>query len=1221
MRAQRTSSFHSSAQTLALIACALSGLSLGGCAQEVGEIDRTQPNLWPKAMFEDHAWYVRQTVTDVPATSAFSFVGETGTLEIIRWEIQQDYLVGYRAYERVPGTDSMADHEAAKPGEQPVRDGFGEGRDPSIFKGNPIVAYPILNHIDVIRDYNPRTGEQTNIVREDSLDRPWFQRSFIRVDWSTNLVASFEFISSIASITPTNSGYVEENEGGPDAFTQTLDGDGEVEYFDFTERMFVVPEANGCVLSWNYQLGDCTGDEVKVRTSFMRVDEEREADYVPLAYDDRRQGEFGYFRIERPTYDRRRGTTWTGALQLITRHEIWQDSRDEAGNPKPYIDRQLRPVVYTLSPNYPDSLAVITDTIVQDWDVILKETAAVARGQTLDELQVDLEEQTGGECMFCLDRNEDNHARIGDLRYNFIYWVDHPQLAGPLGYGPSSPNPETGRIVAGMAYVYGASVDTQAEYAKDIVDLLNGDRTPDDFLEAEFVREDVLNRRPPLARAAREALADLAISDDPASLLSPGQRARFSSVQAAGLPPARRGFDRARLEQIRGTAFERMLINDEVIMSRGGGEYLPNDPLSDEAIEKLSPASWGTVDALRGDQERRNKASKHCVWLSDFDDPAIVGLAKGVKALGLEGDALWQYLREDIYRGVMLHEIGHTVGLRHNFSGSADALNFHPEYWTLRSTNILPNPQTVGDLLEMACEVESEDNAEACATQRDGRMVEYQYSSIMDYGARFNSDFQGLGHYDHAAIAAGYADLVEVFGQEATSALSPDDRQLVEIMADVRVPLAGSLTEVVHYTRLPGMFGSVDALQDRQWIPRADYNAAREADLGTAPLRVPYIACYDEYVDATAYCHRWDQGADPFEISMQYINTYREYYPLVNLQRDRVGFNPGAVGDRMTSRYFLPLTNMYQQWLFSPGGEALLSNYSQIGMLRGFSLMWDVMATPRYGSYVLQDDQYEWAGYNRAEDADLYLPPGEGRREFSRFDPSAGYNLFQRVLESGYFYEQIGALMALTSNDASVLGIGQDVSADQLAYSIPYYLIFQEEIDELFASIISGDSAAYGPYLSGGRVIHKDLWLEGAGAMPPIEATIGVQTSWSARMYTMLYGTGLLRSNFDASFLQKAQIALVGASDPIDVAPNYEEVRLTDPLSGRIYAAYRDPNGNPNQFLGAKLLEKVQAMVDELDAMPQGDPNAPRLRSLISNEIETIEMLRSLYNEFQFVFQ
>jgi hypothetical protein len=657
-------------------------------------------------------------------------------------------------------------------------------------------------------------------------------------------------------------------------------------------------------------------------------------------------------------------------------------------------------------------------------------------------------------------------------------------------------------------------------------------------------------------------------------------------------------------------------------MGRGHGHYHPNEPLSDEAVEELSPASWGTVDALRSDQHRRNTASKHCVWLSDFDDPSIIGLAKAAKGAKLTGDALWQLLREEIYKGVMLHEIGHTVGLRHNFSGSADALNYHAEYWPLRNETIVPNPGTISDLLGMACHVDLDNGAEECEAQREGRIAEYQYSTIMDYGAKFNSDIQGLGHYDAAAIAAGYADLVEVFGEDATAALSPDERGLVEAFADVRVPLAGSLTEVVHYTRLPGMFGSVGALQDRRWIPRADYVAARDEEPEAAPLRVPYIACYDEYVDATALCHRWDEGADPFEITTQYINTYREYYPLVNLQRDRVGFDPSAVGNRMTDRYFLPITNMYQQWLFSPGGESLLNTYSQIGMLRGFSLLWDVMATPRYGSYMLDEitSRYEWQSYSEVEGASLYLEPGAGRREFSRYDQSAGYNLFQRVLESGYFFEQLGALMALTSNDASVLGIGADIDADQLAYSIPYYLIFQEEIDTLFAGIVSLDASSYGPYVSGGQVVRKDLWLEGIGAQPPVEAELNIQPSWSTRMYAMLYGSALLSSNFDTSFLQKAQVGLVGSNDPIEIAPNYEEVRVTDPLSGRIYVAYRDPNGNVDSFLGAKLLTQLQGLIDQLNALPADDPAVPRLRGQISNEVEILEMLRSLYNEFQYVF-
>ena len=46
----------------------------------------------------------------------------------------------------------------------------------------------------------------------------------------------------------------------------------------------------------------------------------------------------------------------------------------------------------------------------------------------------------------------------------------------------------------------------------------------------------------------------------------------------------------------------------------------------------------------------------------------------------------------------------------------------------------------------------------------EGRIREYQYSTVMDYGNNFVvTDSEGIGHYDTAAIKMGYGDLVEVF--------------------------------------------------------------------------------------------------------------------------------------------------------------------------------------------------------------------------------------------------------------------------------------------------------------------------------------------------------------------------------------------------------------------------------------------------------------------------
>jgi hypothetical protein len=92
--------------------------------------------------------------------------------------------------------------------------------------------------------------------------------------------------------------------------------------------------------------------------------------------------------------------------------------------------------------------------------------------------------------------------RNGDLRYSFLHWVDRPQAAGPLGYGPSSQDPETGEIVSASAYIYGAALDVYAKFAVDSVRLANQQLSVDDLLSGG---PSVTSwpRPPPPARRAR----------------------------------------------------------------------------------------------------------------------------------------------------------------------------------------------------------------------------------------------------------------------------------------------------------------------------------------------------------------------------------------------------------------------------------------------------------------------------------------------------------------------------------------------------------------------------------------------------------------------------------------------------------------------------------------------------------------------------------------------
>ena len=70
---------------LGLKAAALLGALVTGtgCAQSIGDIDRTQPDLISKDHFEEGQWFLRETVVDVqpacpPAFSAASVQPETG---------------------------------------------------------------------------------------------------------------------------------------------------------------------------------------------------------------------------------------------------------------------------------------------------------------------------------------------------------------------------------------------------------------------------------------------------------------------------------------------------------------------------------------------------------------------------------------------------------------------------------------------------------------------------------------------------------------------------------------------------------------------------------------------------------------------------------------------------------------------------------------------------------------------------------------------------------------------------------------------------------------------------------------------------------------------------------------------------------------------------------------------------------------------------------------
>ncbi|MEZ4408670.1 MAG: hypothetical protein R3A52_19690 [Polyangiales bacterium] len=336
----------------------LGGLAIGNadCAQERDPIDRTQPGRVDKHFFvganlrdstDNPEFYVNNYVVDASGSNNMVPVGTYDEVDRIRWEIQENVLLARKAYEYVTNSD-------------------GRGVAGPTNNGLIVAAYRIDSHFDVRRAYNPTTGEEINVVEENRTDRPWYDREYMRVDWSQNLVDNPDwgglFYGSIfgdLSFQPVR--YYEQDPRSPNApnFCEMQPGmvrgaDGACVqatnprhhnggYFDVTSKWLVSPEMSNafgfplptCLIT-NFFTGsdvyDCNPQESVIRTSFRRIEDR---DFQPLEMTRQPYDLVGGPRATRNAFDPNFGTLDRNFHRYQMVHNLWVRShwRNAEGNP------------------------------------------------------------------------------------------------------------------------------------------------------------------------------------------------------------------------------------------------------------------------------------------------------------------------------------------------------------------------------------------------------------------------------------------------------------------------------------------------------------------------------------------------------------------------------------------------------------------------------------------------------------------------------------------------------------------------------------------------------------------------------------------------------------------------------------------------------------------------------------------------------------------------
>ncbi|MCB9545188.1 MAG: hypothetical protein H6706_04760 [Myxococcales bacterium] len=1267
--------------------------SFGGCTEQVEDINRVQPNALKKDLFSGE-WYFARTVIDVPYEADGTFVGDRQEYFFsedfpalrVRWRIEEDRLLACRVDEIVlngndtPGRTEGDEKDPTNAESRAAADADGAGFE-KFPCDHPVAAFRIQGHFDIQRQYNSSTGEQSNVISENSSDRPWYERDYIRVDWAdlglTDLGYNLNSARDMGWIGGIEAPYYVQEEGSN--CERNADGSIDLKTCDegflppviddetilITNRMTIVPPDGlfTCFITSYYGYGTpCTLSEIGMRMSFAKVPERAMGPhpemYEPIYYPDETFERFGVWRVVKGVYTPGRGET-DFQQYLGTRWKMFKETHRCNGDectPLPLSEREINPIVYYLNREFPVDLKPIAFKMAKEWndayngikpglDLTTSCKVECAGGKSVDQCSAtDPDWKMTGTCAFEL-RENDGTKFMGDLRYNFISFIEEAGSGQPCGVGGPANDPETGELINATAYVYGnGCFDYIENTVMDMVDILCAQKARDGVSplpnacrgidENQFLRGlNILEimqaqgyKQPP--RTPIRGLTGGAGTDGAARRLD-DMRIRMEEIDhhAGSLHTRRLVAEQAGLD--------RVLIPDELAREVSGGLARNAAELTDEQVKLANP--FGPPgSATKSITDRIDHLAARAVEPADylFNDGGLWQFAQ--THMQLDRAAFKQVIREQAFRATTLHELGHNMGLRHNFIASFDRANFFPEYYEIKkqvAEELGPEPEFVPFQENDETPEEFSERYAAWDTRRQARLARetelgirnYRYSSIMDYSGLLYNDWNGLGSYDKAAMRflhAGLVDQSECEGgidrcatAQRTHVKWYQGGELCEANGDC--PHAGDGQTCRRDERITGNLGvSICSNWDDDQRAKGKFNP-RQA------------FCTDDRVADQPFCNRFDEGESSEEIVRNMIETYERLFVFNNFRRYRKAFSVSGYLNRIYGRYFVVIGDQMQallyKYFYEPGFRTNTGPGGFYDMFRatvlGFDFLGNVMAQPESGSFRWNEDteMFEQLSDDLVENPNretINIPLGLGKPLYSSYEDGY-FGEVQRLAYVGTFYDKIAALRVLTSRD-----FGQSNLPNDERFYLSFHDFFPNAFKDLLGAFISGQvSAPAQVYDPETRTIQARTFWDGSffgsddtfdpRALNPEGQRVAPGASTQLFIYSLLYSAIYTPYYLDLSYTNAIRVFELGGQTGFSIegldGQDYE--MCESPLTHRRFVAVRT---ELTDSIAIQAVERCQALVADYTlfstAIETGNLPEGRTRA------ETEDALRSTRN-------
>ncbi len=627
------------------------------------------------------------------------------------------------------------------------------------FNSNDLNSTPVLNIPGKYYSYRCKEdayGDCTN-VEEENKELEWYEKSQFRPDFEEMEVTE---VNTLDASLVDWSGCLSASRSKLVNYEITS-GVINVEL----QRTYTVNKANPiCTITGAYAKDSAESSfDVRYFYSLVRLDKLADKNYEPIEYPVPDHNDFGFFKNEElvlaDNYDRAR----PDRKILMNR---WNPNRKNGE------------LVYYLSPEFS------------------KEENKVVLDATYEAISVMNSEMTAAQIPFTIklieQKDKSKAVSPGDIRYNSIVLIEDPLANGLLGYGPSVKNPYTGEIIQAHTNMYLGVLKSMTrrvyESASDLTEEEHEALQPQNKeLKGFTVAKSALPKS--LPEVIINSYENTSVIEDTEPTRGTNPIGTAFNIPVESIPTDidstigdSQGFQKELPAEL--------LNENRVVIEAQMKEELhrhtihkASDISIDQIIAKLKSSSsveFNEVDEANLIQEKKwNFLAKNNAFSEDFFP--IAGTSKVVypelrevtgilteKGTLKRWDNLTNTQREKVqniilknsYKATLIHELGHNLGLKHNFMGSHDHENF------------LTEEEAKGLGLDAAP----------------------AYSSIMDYSFSEFNQLKAFGKYDIAALRFGYKREVELSnGQfmKVTGSLHEAQSQLAA--SQEGVPIAQAL--------------------------------------------------------------------------------------------------------------------------------------------------------------------------------------------------------------------------------------------------------------------------------------------------------------------------------------------------------------------------------------------------------------------------------------------